>query len=81
MAFSALEAEFKVLKRCVGHWATEAIFEAHYEYHRNKVGGSSLAFRMLTPQIVSKEKMEDNMGSIALAKNPVFHKRTKHIDV
>ena len=24
---------------------------------------------------------EDNQGSIALAKNPEFHKRTKHIDI
>ena len=24
---------------------------------------------------------EDNQGSIALAKNPKFHKRTKHIDI
>uniref|UniRef100_H3G5X1 Copia protein n=1 Tax=Phytophthora ramorum TaxID=164328 RepID=H3G5X1_PHYRM len=24
---------------------------------------------------------EDNQGSIALAKNPQFHKRTKHIDI
>ena len=24
---------------------------------------------------------EDNQGSIALAKNPVYHKRTKHIDI
>ena len=25
--------------------------------------------------------MEDNQGCIALAKNPIHHKRTKHIDV
>ena len=25
--------------------------------------------------------MEDNQGAIALTKNPVLHKRTKHIDV
>ena len=24
---------------------------------------------------------ENNQGSIALAKNPAFHKRTKHIDI
>ena len=24
---------------------------------------------------------EDNQGCIALAKNPVFHSRTKHIDI
>ncbi|KAJ0388685.1 hypothetical protein P43SY_010840 [Pythium insidiosum] len=25
--------------------------------------------------------LEDNQGAIALAKNPEFHKRTKHIDI
>jgi len=25
--------------------------------------------------------MEDNQGTIALAQNPVFHPRTKHIDI
>ena len=25
--------------------------------------------------------MEDNQGTIALAQNPVFHARTKHIDI
>ena len=27
------------------------------------------------------KRYEDNQGSIALAKNPEFHKRTKHIDI
>ena len=29
----------------------------------------------------SPELLEDNQGSIAMAKNPVGHKRTKHIDI
>lgn len=36
-AFTALENSFKVLKRCEGHWASIAVFEAHFEYHREKV--------------------------------------------
>lgn len=36
-AYIGLENQFPVLKRCVAHWAAEALFEGHYEYHRDKV--------------------------------------------
>lgn len=38
---------------------------------------SSLGYNLDTPAII----MEDNQGAIELAKNPVHHARTKHIDI
>ncbi len=41
--------------------------------------------RMLSKlKVISKSKVvifQDNQGTIALAENPVFHQRTKHIDI
>lgn len=36
-AFIALETQFCVLKQCVAHWAADTVFEAHFDYHRDKV--------------------------------------------
>ena len=38
---------------------------------------SDLGFQQQHPTTI----LEDNQGCIALAKNPVLHKRTKHIDI
>jgi hypothetical protein len=33
------------------------------------------------PQVSATKIFEDNQGCIALARNPVLHKRTKHIEI
>lgn len=66
VALSSTEAEYMAL--------TEAIQEAVW----------LKAFLFELGEMKSDEAVkiyEDNQGSIALAKNPEFHKRTKHIDI
>ena len=65
MALSTTEAEYMVIT----HAAKEVVW-----------------LQLLLQELGHKDKSpltiyEDNQGSISLSKNPVYHSRTKHIDI
>ena len=66
---------------CVALLSTEAEYMALCQASKEAVWMgdflSSLGVTMQGPMVVNA----DNQGSIALAKNPVFHDRSKHIDI
>lgn len=65
VALSSTEAEYMALAEVT----KEAIWIRKFL--------DSLGYTQTTPTLL----MEDNMGAIELAKNPVHHSRTKHIDI
>ena len=67
VALSTTEAEYMAL--------TEATKEALYL--RSLLSDIDEQYNMSRPVVL----YEDNQGAMALVKNPVFHNRTKHIDV
>uniref|UniRef100_A0AAV1TZV9 Uncharacterized protein n=1 Tax=Peronospora matthiolae TaxID=2874970 RepID=A0AAV1TZV9_9STRA len=66
VALSSTEAEYMVLSEAT----QEAVWLRVFLYELGEMT-SNHAVKIF----------EDNQGSIALAKNPEFHKRTKHIDI
>jgi hypothetical protein len=66
VALSSTEAEYMALSEAV----QEAVWLKAFVYELGEDTGNS-----------GITVYEDNQGAIALAKNPEFHKRTKHIDI
>jgi hypothetical protein len=67
IALSSTEAEYMALTQATkeGIWLTKLLWDIGGHKHINEI----------------KTINADNQGSIALAKNPTFHARTKHIDI
>ena len=61
--------------------STEAEYMAISDASREAIWLRSLLKDLKFPQQSATTIFEDNQGCIALAENPVHHKRTKHIDV
>ena len=66
MALSSTEAEYIALSEAT----QEAVWLKAFMRELGEEAGNG-----------SIKVYEDNQGAIALAKNPMFHKRTKHIDI
>lgn len=66
------------------HTVSLSTVEAEYVALSQAAQESSWSKRLLTDLGMSDSPtviLEDNQGAIAIAKNPVTHSRTKHIDI
>ena len=68
-------------KRCVARSTTEAEYVALCECVQEAIWLRRFFSELGFQQTESTKIYEDNRGTIELAKNPKFHKRTKHIDI
>lgn len=69
------------VQRTVALSTTEAEFMAGTEATKEAMFIQQVTNALFRPQLAPAELRGDNQGALALAINPVYHERTKHIDI